>query len=469
MKFILSLIACFVVSVCADVRVLSLGELGSVFYTSDGAHLLDVERRSAIGEVMYKHSYVYDERGMLVSEILIGDLGEIVYEADGIVRSPFSLEVCEYDENRNLIKHTLDAITSEYAYNELNELIVDDEVPVCAYDVFGNVTSYGENRYVCDENQNLVQVITPACTINYAYDQHGTRISRTSNGKREYYIYFGSNEIAILDDDGVVQELRIPGLSPRKDVLRPIAIETKGGVYAPIHDIQGNIVRLIDISSREVFEINEIRPFGKGIPINAPTSWLFAGKNFDSEANLVYFGKRYYAPDLRAWLSQDPMKQSSNLYQYCLDNPFSYYDPDGAFAFAIPFVSMAWGAGVTITAPIWAPVAAATAAGVAIGYLGYKAYDHYREKKEEPPYSWKDLGNDPSKCPDDGFVWKGKGKPQSGKGNWVRGEKPNLEKLNPDLDHPLPIGPHWDYESPNFPDGVRIKPDDTWEYKKERN
>ncbi len=76
-----------------------------------------------------------------------------------------------------------------------------------------------------------------------------------------------------------------------------------------------------------------------------------------------------------------------------------------------------------------------------------------------------DLGDDPSECPDEGFEWKGRGTPESGKGNWVRGQKPNQEALNPDLNHPAPIGPHWDYTSPEFPNGIRIKPDGTWEEK----
>lgn len=96
-----------------------------------------------------------------------------------------------------------------------------------------------------------------------------------------------------------------------------------------------------------------------------------------------------------------------------------------------------------------------------MGYEGYKACK--TKTAENPPFVWKDLGNDPAKCPGKGFEWKRRGTPASGKGNWVRGKKPNIEKLNPDLDHLDPVGPHWDYVGPGFPNGVRIKPDGTWE------
>ena len=91
-----------------DEQILSLGEYGSVRYINADQHLLRVERLSLTYEVMYRHSYRYDENGKLVSESLIGDLGEVVYESDIVVRSPFGLEECEFDENHNLIKHTID-------------------------------------------------------------------------------------------------------------------------------------------------------------------------------------------------------------------------------------------------------------------------------------------------------------------------------------------------------------------------
>jgi len=83
--------------------------------------------------------------------------------------------------------------------------------------------------------------------------------------------------------------------------------------------------------------------------------------------------------------------------------------------------------------------------------------------KAQPPYSGKELGNDPTKCPGKGFEWRGKGKPGSKEGNWYNPE--TKESLHPDLDHPPPKSPHWDYESPDFPDGIRLNLDGSWEPK----
>lgn len=65
-------------------------------------------------------------------------------------------------------------------------------------------------------------------------------------------------------------------------------------------------------------------------------------------------------------------------------------------------------------------------------------------------------GWDPSKPPGQGFEWRGKGDPSSGKGAWYN---PNTkETYHPDLNHPEPYGPHWDYNYPGGGDGFRLYP-----------
>ena len=76
-------------------------------------------------------------------------------------------------------------------------------------------------------------------------------------------------------------------------------------------------------------------------------------------------------------------------------------------------------------------------------------------------------GNDPSQSPGPDWTWKGRpgSQPGSADGSYTR---PNPsggrdEYLRPDLNHPPPIGPHWDWRDPGgdawrvFPDGT-VKP-----------
>ena len=52
-------------------------------------------------------------------------------------------------------------------------------------------------------------------------------------------------------------------------------------------------------------------------------------------------------------------------------------------------------------------------------------------------------GDDPTVSPGDGFEWRGK-PPAGGKyGAWFNSS--TGDSLHPDLNHPEPIGPHWDW------------------------
>ncbi len=64
--------------------------------------------------------------------------------------------------------------------------------------------------------------------------------------------------------------------------------------------------------------------------------------------------------------------------------------------------------------------------------------------KKPPRFNGEELGSDASKCPGEGFEWRGKGSPESGKGNWLNPK--TGEKLHPDIRHPDPKGPHWGYK-----------------------
>lgn len=68
--------------------------------------------------------------------------------------------------------------------------------------------------------------------------------------------------------------------------------------------------------------------------------YVYTGKELDEETGLIYFGKRYYNPEMGRWISPDPLfveepkiaiekTASSNLYTYVRDNPMTYVDPDG--------------------------------------------------------------------------------------------------------------------------------------------
>ena len=97
----------------------------------------------------------------------------------------------------------------------------------------------------------------------------------------------------------------------------------------------------------------------------------FAGKAYDSEIGLSYFGSRWYDPAIGRFASIDPRPitpedyRTFNRYAYGFNNLYKYVDPDGRFAFLIPVVI--W-AGKTLT------ITGAGLSGYAVGSNGYDLY-----------------------------------------------------------------------------------------------
>lgn len=109
----------------------------------------------------------------------------------------------------------------------------------------------------------------------------------------------------------------------------PIAIEIDSKPFAPIVDLQNTIRQLVDWQTAELAFQNNCDAFGKGTTNEIP--YAYVGKRLDPSTGLIYFGKRFYDPNIGRWLTLDPIGpvDHSNLYQYVFNNPFTYYDPNG--------------------------------------------------------------------------------------------------------------------------------------------
>lgn len=438
----------------------TLPDQSKILYRYEGPLLKKVIRLDAKETVLYSHIYdEYDSAGHLLAET--GPFTtRYAYDKGGrriAQENPFFKEDLSYDEVGNLIRRG----KTSYRYNNASELLQEhkafsalyddrynrvecngqttaiDELNQLAeleYDPNGNLL---EPQFVYDSFDQLIGVGDIKCT----YDALGRRLTQGHTG----YLYIDSEEIGSFGRRGV-KELKIPG------IVGPVAIELHTKPHAPVIDVQGTIRLLVDWRNGKVVEENKCDPFGLGLSSAIPYAYL--GKRYDAHSDLVYFGKRYYSPKLGRWLTPDPMGaiDSSNLYQYVFNNPFAYRDEIGQFAFAIPL--LIWGAEFALPAlSAWAaPIVYGALAGATI-YGSSKAIKALEKRESSdtnlpvPPYDGRELENDPSKPPRQGFEWKGPGKPGSKQGSWYNRE--TGESLHPDLKHPAPKKPHWDYDNPS--------------------
>ena len=464
----------------------TLPDQSKVVYQHIDADHINIRRLNPNNEVQYQHEYE-TENGIVTKEALIGKAGALQRRYDEIEKiftsqSTFLYVVDHYDEDRNLTSRTfkdplVKNVSTRFDY-PIGDLLASEKRQL---DDLGRVIYY--NGYTCsyDEKGRLVQKSSQSQTtsyeydafdrlisadvgdkkIEYTYDLSGRRLSKTvrkdGQAHKEFYVYQSLNQIGVYNEKKEPLHLRVLGVHSFSHLPLAIAVESQGNVYAPIHSSSFNIFQLIDKDSSEVVHYESLNPFGENLQdLNPICPWVFATKHFDSDTGLIDFGDRQYDPSIKQWTSADPDPRAVEdaTYSYCNNNPLKFIDPNGNFAIFIPLTQGLWAAGAAILTGIGA-------------WAAKKGADHINEERErkkagkKPPYDWNDLGDDPTKCPKPGFEWKGNGPPGSGKGSWDNG----TEQLYPDLNHPGPIGPHWDYRGPNFPGkGIRIKPNG-WEYK----
>ena len=92
--------------------------------------------------------------------------------------------------------------------------------------------------------------------IEYAYDPFHRRLWKKVfiQGKRvkyDRYLWDGDNEIGVVDENGVIQELRILGEGLGAEIGAAVLYEIKGKTYVPLHDIQGSVITLVDLAIKK--------------------------------------------------------------------------------------------------------------------------------------------------------------------------------------------------------------------------
>jgi RHS repeat-associated protein len=441
-----------------------------VVYEYENSSLRKIKRIDSQGIELYSHTYDWENSklqnhvGWFITQYLYDCEGRLVAKLN-----PWQQETVSYNSQREIVQighriYSYDQsgqITREHGYFDVS---YDENCNLkelnCEYDNFGNCI---RKSYVYNEKNQLLE----ACNNYYSYDNYGRRTQKNDI----FYLNLGFEEIASFEN-GYCKTLKIPGIGG------PVAIEINGKPYAPVVDALGIIRKLIDPSDNSIFAENDCDVFGSRLTDAIP--YAYRGKRYDTETGLIYFGKRYYDPQWHRWLTPDPLGSidHENLYQYVYNNPVRYSDPTGCsfWGYVLGLGEIIAGGTLMIAGGVveigsfgalTLGVAVAETSGAALIADGWtraiheskdvqlpkwdKRFETDSQRKEttkKPPrFNGEDLGKDPSKCPEKGFEWRGKGSPESGKGNWIN---PNTgEKLHPDLEHPPGKDPHWGYVDPN--------------------
>ncbi len=257
-------------------------------------------------------TYAYDSLSQLVKET-------------GLFAHTYS-----YDSHNNRLQKS----QQTYQVNDLNQLTSH-----YTYDPNGNPLTKSEFSYTYDSLDRLISATRGNLRITFTYDSFHRRLSKTvaylkdnewQESEHILFFYDDQNEIGSMDRKGNIIELRILGQSSQAERGAAIALQLEDTVYVPLHDLQGNVTNLMAMDGSVVQSctysaFGEERMTGNCNLINP---WRYASKRKDNETSLIYFGRRYYDPEVGRWLTPDPEGFSNglNLYAYVLNDPLTRID-----------------------------------------------------------------------------------------------------------------------------------------------
>ncbi|MDB4917638.1 MAG: RhsA, partial [Gemmatimonadetes bacterium] len=167
-------------------------------------------------------------------------------------------------------------------------------------------------------------------TLQFAYDGNGRRIQKTVvGGAVTHYVWDGDQIVAETDASGNTQ--RLYTYFPGTDQLNSVV--TGGKTYYAAQDAAGNVVGMIDWTQLSAKDKYTYQPFGTmdQNDQNVPNSMRWKGLLYDAESGLYYVRARYYAPEMRRFLSEDPIGLDGgiNQYRFAENDPVNNGDPSG--------------------------------------------------------------------------------------------------------------------------------------------
>ena len=229
------------------------------------------------------------------------------------------------------------------------------------YDDNGNLVTDGQRFFGYDDENQLITVIVTNGVNNstlskFAYDGFGRRRVRTEcvwqNGgwatnALVRYVYDGLVVLQERDGNNLPTATYTRGrdlsggLQGAGGIGGLLALTLHSSLPTPhffYHaDGNGNVTCLINekhaVVARYVYE-----PFGNVVSMSGPLAevnlYRFSSKEAHPVTGLVYYGFRFYDPNLQRWVNRDPIEEDSggNLYEFCYGAPVVWADPDGLAA-----------------------------------------------------------------------------------------------------------------------------------------
>jgi RHS repeat-associated protein len=215
------------------------------------------------------------------------------------------------------------------------------------YDANGNMTSDGTNCFTYNDANQLSQVkncSTNQVTAAYVYDYQGNRIVKKvyTSGSLTKTVYSPdkSFETVKLASNGAT--LNTSYYYVNDELIARKNPDASKNYY---HSDNLHSTSVLTDQSGTVVETTAYYPFGDIRSGGTQSKQLYTGQENDPETGLDYYNARYYNSHIHRFTQPDTQiadiynPQNLNRYSYVNNNPLTYTDPSGHFAFMIPLIT----------------------------------------------------------------------------------------------------------------------------------
>ena len=266
--------------------------------------------------------YEYDSRGNIISEKR-GDL-TTTYEYDALgqlirVNDPHenATWVYNYDRGGNITSKVKYAYTTgtlgsaqqtiPYVYGDSNwkDKLTSYNGQAITYDAIGNPLNDGTWTYTWNAGRQLKQMSKSGTTVQFKYDHNGLRVGKVVNGTETKYQLHGKLLTHMTVDNDNLHFFY-------DAQSRPAKVSYNGVLYTYVHNLQGDIVGLLDNAGTLVVEYKYdawgrllsttgslVDTLGKRNPFR------YCGYVYDEETELYYLRSRYFCPVLGRFVNAD--------------------------------------------------------------------------------------------------------------------------------------------------------------------
>ncbi|MBW8308473.1 MAG: RHS repeat-associated core domain-containing protein, partial [Candidatus Paracaedibacteraceae bacterium] len=311
-------------------------------------------------------SYTYDQNGNIetitdgtkFTKYYYNELNEVIREDNGYLNKSITYT---YDAGGNILNKKEHAYTNgtlgtvlstiAYTYGDTNwkDKLTAYNGKSITYDAIGNPLSYDGWTYTWENGRQLKSLSNASTSLSFKYNSDGIRTEKTVNGITTKYTVFGDKvSFETTGSDKIHYSYDASG--------NLFSMNLNGSEYYYTRNAQGDITGLIDNAGNLVVSYT-YDTWGKLITttgslastIGVKNPYRYRGYRYDTETGLYYLQSRYYNPEWGRFVNADGFsgdvgtELSHNIFIYSYNNPVNLMDSNG---YNPMLISMAVGAGI---------------------------------------------------------------------------------------------------------------------------